>query len=587
MQTMIHDLQTKYTARGEPRFVAVVSHDGLGKLQEIAGKDPHVVLAKARGKAQQWDQMWAKRVAAENKRRERAAKAADKEAKIAAASEATADAQSSWDALGTVLEQALAAEHVVRWEERMDRTAYPEPVPTPPPPPAEPPPPEFPAEPDPGDSLYQDQRGVVDICLDLVMPSRRTHRVEQLEQAFQEDHARWRDACGALTGAHQQEWGRRQQHFEVQLASHRAEKEAWEEGRREYREAQAARNRAVDANRDAYESGEKDGVLDLADYVLARSDYPEWSTGEWQLDYDEETKLLVVEYVLPDPSAVPSLKEVKYVQSRDEFTEKNYSDAQKRKQYDALLYQVALRTLHELFAADDEGVIDTVAFNGRVHSVDPATGKDIDACVMSLAVPREDFLELNLAAVEPKACFRKLKGVGSSKLHSLTPIAPIVEFRVDDDRFVDSYQVVSTLDEGENLALMDWEDFEHLVREVFEREFAATGGEVRVTRASRDGGIDAVVFDPDPIRGGKIVIQAKRYTNTVGVSAVRDLYGSVLNEGANKGILVSTATFGPDAYAFAQDKPISLIDGGTLLHLMQKHGHRVRIDLMEARAARS
>lgn len=36
-----------------------------------------------------------------------------------------------------------------------------------------------------------------------------------------------------------------------------------------------------------------------------------------------------------------------------------------------------------------------------------------------------------------------------------------------------------------------------------------------ITQASRDGGVDAIAFDPDPIRGSKIVIQAKRYTNTV------------------------------------------------------------------------
>jgi restriction system protein len=64
--------------------------------------------------------------------------------------------------------------------------------------------------------------------------------------------------------------------------------------------------------------------------------------------------------------------------------------------------------------------------------------------------------------------------------------------------------------------------------------FSRSGGEVKVTRASRDGGVDAIAFDPDPIRGGKIVIQAKRYTNTVEVSAVRDLYGTVVNEGAIK-----------------------------------------------------
>jgi restriction system protein len=88
------------------------------------------------------------------------------------------------------------------------------------------------------------------------------------------------------------------------------------------------------------------------------------------------------------------------------------------------------------------------------------------------------------------------------------------------------------------------------------------------------------------LRGGKIVIQAKRYTNTVGVSAVRDLYGTVQHEGAMKGILVTTATFGSDAYEFARDKPITLISGAELLGLLERHGHRAKINLAEARAMR-
>src|SRR5690606_27511946 len=123
--------------------------------------------------------------------------------------------------------------------------------------------------------------------------------------------------------------------------------------------------------------------------------------------------------------------------------------------------------------------------------------------------------------------------------------------RRDDGRFISSYEVATTLDESSNLAAMNWEDFEHLIREVFEHEFRSSGGEVKVTQASRDGGVDAIAFDPDPVRGGKIVIQAKRYTGTVSVAAVRDLYGTVMNEGANKGILVTTSDYGPDAYAFA------------------------------------
>jgi restriction system protein len=95
--------------------------------------------------------------------------------------------------------------------------------------------------------------------------------------------------------------------------------------------------------------------------------------------------------------------------------------------------------------------------------------------------------------------------------------------------------------------------------------------------------VDAVAFDPDPIHGGKIVIQAKRYTNTVGVAAVRELYGTLLNEGAMKGILVTTADYGPDAYQFAADKPLVLLNGGNLLSLLEKHGHKAKIDLQEAK----
>jgi len=119
--------------------------------------------------------------------------------------------------------------------------------------------------------------------------------------------------------------------------------------------------------------------------------------------------------------------------------------------------------------------------------------------------------------------------------------------------------------------------FEHLVREIFEKEFSKGGGEVKVTQSSRDGGVDAIAFDPDPIRGGKIVIQAKRYTNVVGISNVRDLFGTVINEGANRGVLIITSDFGSDSHNFVKDKPISLINGNNLLFLLNKYGYNANI----------
>ena len=251
--------------------------------------------------------------------------------------------------------------------------------------------------------------------------------------------------------------------------------------------------------------------------------------------------------------------------------------------FDDAMYKITLRTIHELFEADKANALDAISFNGWVNAINKATGKTENNCIVSIQVKKEEFLEIDLSKIDPKTCFKNLKGVAGSKLSALTPIQPILQISRVDKRFVDGYNVTGQIDNSTNLAAMDWEDFEHLIRELFEKEFQSNGGEVKVTQASRDGGVDAIAFDPDPIRGGKIVIQAKRYTNTVGVSAVRDLYGTVVNEGATKGILVSTADYGPDAYEFAKGKPLTLLNGSNLLHLLEKHGHHAKIDLKEAK----
>ena len=348
---------------------------------------------------------------------------------------------------------------------------------------------------------------------------------------------------------------------------------------------QAQQHEEMDGFRARYSAKEPAAIIEYCDLVLSNSQYPDCFPKEFELDLNHDTGLLVVDYRLPAPADIPSLTEVKYIQSGDTFTEKHLSEANAARLYDDIVYQIALRTLNELLESDQAAVLTSVVFNGIVTATDKATGNEATACIISVQASKEALRAINLAKVDPKACFRQLKGVGSSRLHSITPVAPIINVRRDDKRFIESYGVADTLNEGFNLAAMDWEDFEHLIREIFEKEFTSSGGEVRVTQASRDGGVDAVAFDPDPIRGGKIVIQAKRYAYTVGVSAVRDLYGTLMNEGATKGILVTTSDYGPDAYEFANGKPITLLNGSNLLHLLEKHGTKAHINLVEARQA--
>jgi len=138
---------------------------------------------------------------------------------------------------------------------------------------------------------------------------------------------------------------------------------------------------------------------------------------------------------------------------------------------------------------------------------------------------------------------------------------------MSDPRFIEEGDVLSTLDQRPNLMDLTPGEFESLITNLFQ----TMGLETRQTQASRDGGVDCVAFDPRPIFGGKVVIQAKRYKNTVGVSAVRDLFGTMQNEGASKGILVATSGYGKAAFEFANGKPIELLAGSNLLYLLKEH----------------
>lgn len=326
--------------------------------------------------------------------------------------------------------------------------------------------------------------------------------------------------------------------------------------------------------RDAYKFSEN-GISNYLTFLLEDSFYSFLFKKGINMEYKEDTSTLIIDYILPNKNEIPN-----------EVVNKNFgwnriSSAKERKMYESLNYTITLRTLAEICHYDDKRYIEHICFNGKIKDRSPITGQMEEKYILSINVSRKQIESLNLEFIDPKKCFKHLKGVSASKLYEQTEIKPIITPSFSDKRIVKAKEVETT--QSTNLAEMDWEEFEHFVRQVFEWEFADNGGEVNVTQSSRDGGVDAIVFDPDPIRGGKIIIQAKRYTNTVPVSAVRDLYGTIINEGANKGILITTSDYGPDSYKFAQGKPITLLNGGHLLYLMEKHGRHARIDIQEAK----
>lgn len=313
--------------------------------------------------------------------------------------------------------------------------------------------------------------------------------------------------------------------------------------------------------------------------IITKSDYS--GLFEKHVTVFCENSIALIEYELPAKDDLPWIKDYRYIAASNTIKETPLTESVISKVYEQLLYSICLRSIYEVCVAKKADDIQSVVFNGFVTAINRANGIKEHKCILSLQVSKTKFLSMDLRNVEPKKCFKSLKGVSAAQLVDISPVQPVLSFNRNDRRFIEGKEI--QMNSGTNLASMDWEDFEHLVRELFEMEFSRNGGEVRVTQASRDGGVDAIVFDPDPLRGGKIVIQAKRYTNTVGVSAVRDLYGTVINEGANSGILITTSDYGHDSYEFAKDKPLKLLNGGHLLALLHKNGKAGYINIQEAK----
>lgn len=551
----IGSLNVKWSARGDRilRYYVDVRHKKLNLHKEVSAPELFILQSKMDALMAGWDEKYSVLVARQNVM-----------AGHGMAEELTVEATIKLDQLTRILGYTLKVDDRIDWELLKDKTQY-----------------DFPKSfseakptlnPEVRPAYVLPKVGLLNLIL-----GQRAKIVADAEVDYdtavcaweERNHQRETDHANAVAG-----WEKRHEKF---WDEHRSEKVKFDKER-------ATSHAEVDRLHAEVTLGDEDAVIEHASLVLEASDYHGLCEKSYLVQYAKSNKLLKIAYNLPSIATLPSIKSTKFIKATGELKETVINDRDRKANFESVAYQICLRTLHELFEADDHGNIGAILFNGFVNSVDPATGSEKRSCLISILVDREAFMPIDLSRVEPKICFKSLKGVSAASLASMSPIPPIMEMDTEDRRFIEGREVGANTDQSTNLASISWEDFEHLVRELFESEFASRGGQVKVTQSSSDGGVDAVAFDPDPITGGKIVIQAKRYTRTVGVAAVRDLYGTLMSEGASRGILVTTADYGPDAYSFANGKPLTLMNGANLLHMMERHGHKAKIDLKEARA---
>jgi restriction system protein len=116
----------------------------------------------------------------------------------------------------------------------------------------------------------------------------------------------------------------------------------------------------------------------------------------------------------------------------------------------------------------------------------------------------------------------------------------------------------------DSLRKMDWKRFEWLVAEAYQRQGYKVDYQLGL---GPDGGVDVRLR-----KDGKLtLVQCKhRQRGTVGAPVVREMFGLMHHEKANAVIITTTSHFTPDAEAFAEGKPITLINGSQLWTLVRE-----------------
>jgi restriction system protein len=273
-------------------------------------------------------------------------------------------------------------------------------------------------------------------------------------------------------------------------------------------------------------SRDRYAVSEYVQMVLDDSPYPADFPVDKSAGYVPESSLIAVEWNLPPVEIIPAQKAFRHVKTKKAVEQIIRPLSEIRQIYQGIIAQIALRTLREVFDSTSPELISTVVFNGRVHGIDPLTGQKIQPHLITLRATREQLAPLILTEpkFKPVECVRRYFFADvSPHPDELIPVEPVMPYSMADPRIVDLADVISDIDKRPNLLELTPKEFEAFI----ENLFAKMGFDTKLYRATGDGGIDCVAYDPHPITGGKFIVQAKLYTRTVQPTHVRDLWGTV------------------------------------------------------------
>lgn len=314
----------EYTRSHQTRYIAEIRHKGLGTYRIIKDLDSYILNNKIDAQFLIWDEKWSKIVT-------KTEKEAEREDSLTFATEKTADAKKAQKEIEDLLTHTLEIDDTIDWETLKKRNKFEEPNPKN----------ELDAKVEklrssfsnlervprePNKSYYEPDFSL----FDRIFKSLKEKKILDAEESYKK---------------RVDEWNKDMAKYQKDLTEFEMKKEElikdydqlelnWKQKGTDFYKVQDENNNKIDELKKLYQSHDLNAVIEYCELVLNNSSSPDSFPKDFDLDYNPDTKLLIVEYQLPSPDCIPTLVEVKYIATKKEMKEVYLSEPQLFKIYD-------------------------------------------------------------------------------------------------------------------------------------------------------------------------------------------------------------------------------------------------------------
>lgn len=403
-------------------FFTKVRHLGLNEHKFLKARDEWALDEKIEKQVERFNIKWEK---AKGKSQNNYLK----QSKILEAEEKTKNAEDRLKQLETLLVQSVERTVAFDWEKLKNYSPFKEASPEnhlqekldsilSPIPPEEM---QIPPEPKQTDLPFQVKINFLD---KYIFKSWQQRKIDQSVQKFQSAFNTWlieKEKIEDYNKGNKKIYDKEIQEYNVKIEEtknrNKQEVAEWQKRKDRYYKDQDFFNSTIDQKKSDYLNYKSHSVIEYCELVLKISKYPDYFPKSFRFAYHPENNL-IVDYSLPKLESFPKIKKVTYVKSEDSLKETNISKTILTSLYSNVIFQLAIRVVHELYNADMINAITTIYFNGYIKNHNPKY-------IISFQTDKKSFMKLSLRTIDCKEIIKKYRGNFTAKFEDIEPLIAI------------------------------------------------------------------------------------------------------------------------------------------------------------------